>query len=113
LLDLERESLKVLLSILFEVFFRSRRSHSSQLKSAKAKMFSRCTHVIKDYVLKQNEVLSIQSIKQEEAKEMAAIHRAELENLLMHLSPVIHHVLLEKISLLGDEELAEQKAEMG
>lgn len=57
LLAHEEESLKVYLSILFKQFFKGR---GSQLDDDSSKpLFALCSKVLKDYVLKHSELISI------------------------------------------------------
>jgi hypothetical protein len=91
LLELEEESLKVYLSILFKQFF-------SQESSNKQQLFGLCSKVLKDYALKHSELVSINNNVNVTAttkqlprdamsmneSEISKLHKAELEKQLNH-----------------------------
>lgn len=65
LLAQEEESLKVYLSILFKQFFKEKDSHSGN--DVAKPLFALCSKVLKDYVLKHSELISIKTSKQLQA----------------------------------------------
>ena len=107
LLDLEEESLKVYLSILFKQYFKQGKQDN---------LFELCSKMLKDYSLKHSELVSINSkpkqVKQQprdpqslKESEISVLHKQELEKQIAHLSPIIHQVVLEKMLQLSNEQL--------
>lgn len=61
LLAHEEESLKVYLSILFRQFYKGRQGQSND--DVSVPLFALCTKVLKDYILKNSELISINTSK--------------------------------------------------
>ena len=83
LLELEEESLKVYTSILFKQFFTSNQKADNQVAK---QLFGLCSKVLKDYVLKHSELVSLGSSKQHrllnqksvKEDQLSALHETEL-----------------------------------
>ena len=83
LLELEEEALKVYTSILFKQFFSSNQKADNQVCK---QLFGLCSKVLKDYVLKHSELVSLGSSKQHRAQnqksqnedQLSALHETEL-----------------------------------
>lgn len=96
LLAHEEESLKVYLSILFRQFFAGRAGQVDEDSSKP--LFALCSKVLKDYVLKHSELISINTSKQSHREpgalpnssgpsnedQLSALHETELEMQLRH-----------------------------
>lgn len=85
-------------------------------------LFALCSKVLKDYVLKHSELVSINTSKkagqapqatQETADKLSHLHEEELEKQLVHLGPIVHSVILENLMLLKDDELYQQSKDLG
>lgn len=124
LLSLEEESLHVYLSIRFKQYFSgSKQPASADDDDAVSKpLFALCSKVLKDYVLKHSELVSINTSKkagqapqaaQETADKLSHLHEEELEKQLLHLGPIVHSVILENLMLLSDDELQQQSKDLG
>jgi hypothetical protein len=115
LLAQEEESLKAFLGLLFRQFFKAEHKICKPL-------FPLVSKVLKDYVLKHSELISInaskgaghrplkQSINEDQ---LSALHEAELGKQLQHLSPIIHSVILENLLKLSDSNLIEKIPNIG
>lgn len=84
LLAHEEESLKVYLSILFKQFYKGRQGQSSE--DVSVPLFALCTKVLKDYILKNSELVSINTSKNSHQPgavgnedQLSALHETELE----------------------------------
>ena len=123
LLSLEEESLRVYLSIRFKQHFGgSKQSINADEDDAVSKpLFALCSKVLKDYVLKHSELVSINTSKKagqvpqasQDADKLSHLHEEELEKQLVHLGPIVHSVILENLMLLSDDELQQQSKELG
>ena len=96
LLAQEEESLKVYLSILFKQFFKGRDGQAGE--DVSKPLFALCSKVLKDYVLKHSELISINASKQSHREpgtlptrssasnedQLSALHETELEKQLSH-----------------------------
>lgn len=121
LLAHEEESLKVYLSILFKQFFKER---GGQAGNDVAKpLFALCSKVLKDYVLKHSELMSIKDSKQTNTNaasrpisnedQLSALHETELDKQLIHQSPIVHQVILENLLNLEDADLHQNVRDLG
>lgn len=123
LLAHEEEGLKVYLSILFKQFFQGKdRQDRSMEGDVKNELFSRCSKVLKDYVLKHSELISINQSKQSHGQQnpssqgedqLSALHEIELEKQLSHQSNIVHQVILENLLKLKDSDLHHNLRDMG
>ena len=85
LLSSEEESQKVYLSILFKQFFKEKQKTNK-------KLFDNCSKVLKDYVFKHSELVSIKSAKQGKNFKLPA----DLHTLVEEQMPLLHELELEK-----------------
>lgn len=121
--DIEVESLKVQLSILFKQFFKAEQTNEDN-DQAKP-LLDQCSKVLKDYVLIHRELVSIQSNRKAKPEvharpgtgnlsedQLQAFRESELEKQLEHQSPIVHGVILENLLKLEDSKLFVQVREM-
>mmetsp|Transcript_7302 Transcript_7302/g.12326 ORF Transcript_7302/g.12326 Transcript_7302/m.12326 type:complete len:209 (+) Transcript_7302:5274-5900(+) len=129
LLDLEEQSLKAFLRILFIQYFNGREEKGRQIKlsdGAAQDVFELASKVLRDYMLKHSQLASINASKQtsgaptkapsqEQRQELAKqeLHETELENQLKHLGPVVHEVVLENLLELSEVDLRVQLKALG
>jgi len=114
LLSQEEESLKVSLTIQFKLYFNSPQQDSN-------KLFAHCSKVLKDYVLKHSELVSVTSVKgQHKATlkglnedQLSLYHKTDLERQLDHQSPIVHSVILENFLKLEDGALNANMRDLG
>lgn len=81
-------------------------------------LFALCSKVLKDYVLKHSELVSIQERgvgqgASSNEEQLARLRPLELQKQLQHLSPTVHQVILENLLQLSDIELNHLSSEMG
>lgn len=114
LLSLEEESLRVYLSIRFKQHFGGfKQPASADEDDAVSKpLFALCSKVLKDYVLKHTELVSINTSKKagqvaqsQDADSLSYLHEDNLQKQIVHLVPIVHSVILENLMKLSDEEL--------
>jgi len=116
LLAQEEESLKVYLTILFKQHFAQKKAGRSS-----PKLFDLYSKVLKDYVFKHSELVSIgssgdkfiPSMKAMSEEEVSMLHKGELEKQISHQSKVIHQVILENLLRLSDEDLHKEMGDLG
>jgi hypothetical protein len=80
-------------------------------------LFELCSKVLKDYILKHSELISINTSKNALREpgsagnddQLSALHETELEKQLSHQSPIVSQVILENLYNLPDEDLHSQK----
>ena len=114
LLAHEEESLKVYLSILFKQFYKGRQGQTSD--DVSKPLFALCSKVLKEYILKNSELISINTSKNSHLPgsagnedQLSALHETELEKQLSHQSPIVSQVILENLHKLPDSDLHAQK----
>ena len=84
-------------------------------------LFGLCSKVLKDYVLKHSELVSLGSSKQHRAQnqksqnedQLSALHETELGTQLNHQSKIIHVVILENLLRLSDLTFKQIIKDMG
>lgn len=130
LLALEEESLKVYLSILFKQFFNVKYEAEPKSEDDVSKpLFALCSKVLKDYVLKHSELVSINASKKTQddkgakrvgqgpaatsEEQLSDLHEKELERQLVHAGPIVHQVILENLMRLQDPELQHYSRDLG
>ena len=107
------------MSILFKQYQRARAGDTSgDQNDVSRPLFALCSKVLKDYVLKHSELVSIQErgVRQgasSNEEQLARLRPLELQKQLKHLSPTVHQVILENLLQLSDAELTYLSAEMG
>lgn len=120
LLELEEQALKAYLSILFKQYQRARAGdiNMTDQNDVSKPLFALCSKVLKDYVLKHSELVSIQERgvgqgASSNEEQLARLRPLELQKQLKHLSPTVHQVILENLLQLSDTELNHLSSEMG